>query len=164
MSRRRGKRSNGLEGVERSTVANHASSLGSQLKTLSDKEKHDIEAGVLVALSEIGFEGLPNFLTRFVDNKTIIKKKDRFCFSIELIESCLKYCNKTILLHHQNRESHLDLKIGNVYCGTGGAAPMILDLKKKVYRPSLSKDLLNAARVVDRLSNLSFFFQTLGTN
>ena len=82
MSRRRGKRSSGVEGVERATLVSHVSSAGSQLKTLSDKEKHDIHAGVLVALSEIGFEGLPNFLKRFVDNKTIIKKNDRFCFGI----------------------------------------------------------------------------------
>ena len=161
MSRRRGKRSSGVEGVERATVVSHVSSVGSQLKTLSDKEKHDIHAGVLIALSEIGFEGLPNFLKRFVDNKTIIKKNDRFCFGIELIESCLENCNKTILLHNQNRENHLELTIGNVYCGTGGAAPLILDLKNKVYRPSLSKDLLNAARVVDRLSNISFFSRPL---
>ncbi len=161
MSRRRGKRSSGEEGKQVTMVHSQVSSSGGDLKTLSDKEKHEINAGVLVALSEIGFEGLPNFLKPFVDNKTIIEKDGRFCFGTELIESCVKNCNKSILLNSQNSENHLDLTIGNVYCGTGGAAPLILDLKKNIYRPSSSKDLLNAARVVDRLSNLSFFSRPL---
>ena len=75
MSRRRGKRSGGEAGIQRTIDHSQVSSAGGHLKTLSDKEKHNIHAGVLVALSEIGFEGLPKFLKRFVDNKTIIKKK-----------------------------------------------------------------------------------------
>ena len=46
-------------------------------------------------------------------------------------------------------------------CGTGGAAPLILDFEKKIYRPSLKNDLLSAARVVDKLEHLSFFSRPL---
>ena len=156
MSRRRGSRSHGAQSINDHNISKPSTAYGSHLNTLSEKEKAEINAGVQYILSEIGFEQLPKFLECFVDNKTIIKKNNRFCFGLELIDKCLKSFNKEILLHQQNRENYLDLSKGNVYFGTGGAAPLILDYERKVYRPSLGKDLLNAARVVDRLDNLSF--------
>ena len=138
-----------------------SSSIGGQLKTLSDKDKHAINDGVFHLLSEIGFEQLPEVLECFFDNKTIIKKNNRYCFGIELVERCLRSSNKDISLYQQNQKDHLDISNENVYCGTGGAAPLILDYEKKIYRPSLKTDLLNAARVVDKLRNLSFFSRPL---
>ena len=161
MSRRRGSRS---PGAQESIKFDNSKSLGffsSSLNTLSEKDKAEIHAGVQHILSEIGFEQLPKFLERFVDNKTIIRKNNRFCFGLGLIDQCLQSFNNKVLLHQQNRENYLDLSKGNVYFGTGGAAPLILDYERKVYRPSLVKDLLNAARVVDRLDNLSFFSRPL---
>jgi trimethylamine--corrinoid protein Co-methyltransferase len=161
MSRRRGSRSRVVQENSDYDISKTLSVYGNSLNTLSEKEKAEIHAGVQYILSEIGFEQLPKFLECFTDNKTIIKKNNRFCFGLELIDQCLKSFNSKILLHQQNRENYLDLSKGNVYCGTGGAAPLILDYERKVYRPSLRKDLLNAARVVDRLDNLSFFSRPL---
>ena len=161
MSRRRGSRSRAAQESIEFDNSKNLSVFGSSLNTLSEKDKAEIHAGVQHILSEIGFEQLPNFLERFVDNKTIIRKNNRFCFGLGLIDQCLKSFNNKILLHQQNRENYLDLSKGNVYFGTGGAAPLILDYERKVYRPSLGKDLLNAARVVDRLDNLSFFSRPL---
>ena len=161
MSRRRGPRSRAPLGIATALPDFVSNALGGQLNTLTTKEKHEIHDGVLHILSEIGFEQLPKFLECFVDNKKITKKENRYCFGIELIEQCLRSFNNEILLHRQNKEDYLNLSNGNVYCGTGGAAPLILDYEKKVYRPSLSKDLLSAARVVDKLKNLSFFSRPL---
>ena len=161
MSRRRGSRSSGAQESIGFDNSKNLGVYGNSLNTLSEKEKAEINAGVQHILSEIGFEQLPKFLECLVDNKTIIKKNNRFCFGLELIDECLKSFNNKILLHQQNRENYLDLSKGNVYFGTGGAAPLILDYEKKVYRPSLGKDLLNAARVVDRLDNLNFFSRPL---
>ena len=161
MSRRRGSRSRGAQESIDFDNSKNLSVYGSSLNTLSEKEKTDIHTGVQHILSEVGFEHLPKFLECFIDNKTIIKKNNRFCFGLELIDQCLKSFNNGILLHQRNLDNYLDLSKGNVYFGTGGAAPLILDYERKVYRPSLGKDLLNAARVVDRLDNLSFFSRPL---
>ena len=139
MSRRRGSRSRGAQESSYSDNSKNLSVFGSSLNTLSEKDKAEIHAGVQHILFEIGFEQLPKFLERFVDNKTIIKKNNRFCFGLGLIDQCLKSFNNKILLHQQNRENYLDLSKGNVYFGTGGAAPLILDYERKVYRPSLGK-------------------------
>ena len=161
MSRRKGQRSRAPLGTQYALPDHFSNSVGGQLKTISDKEKHAINDGVFHLLSEIGFEQLPKFLECFVDNKTIIKKNNRYCFGIELVERCLRSFNKDISLYQQNQKDSLDISNENVYCGTGGAAPLILDYEKKIYRPSLKTDLLNAARVVDKLQNLSFFSRPL---
>ena len=161
MSRRKRQRSKAPLGSGYALNGHVFTPIGAQLKTLSDKDKHAINGGVFHLLSEIGFEQLPRFLECFVDNKIITKKNNRYCFGIELVEKCLRSAKKEILLYEQNQIDYLDISNGNVYCGTGGAAPLILDHEKKIYRPSLRKDLLNAARVVDKLSNLSFFSRPL---
>ena len=161
MSRRRGPRSRVSQGGGSPLPGFVSHAIGGHLNTLTNKEKHEINDGVLQVLSEIGFEQLPKFLECFIDNKTITKKNNRYCFGIELIERCLTSTNNEILLYRQNQEDYLSLSNGNVYCGTGGAAPLILDYEKKIYRPSLRKDLLSAARVVDKLENLRFFSRPL---
>ena len=161
MSRRRGPRSRTSPGVDPGSPDSVFNAFGGHLRSLTDKEKHEINDGVLQVISEIGFEQIPKFLERFVDNKAITKKNNRYCFGIELIERCLGSTKNEILLYKQNQGAYLTLSNGNVYCGTGGAAPLILDYEKKIYRPSLKKDLLSAARVVDKLENLSFFSRPL---
>ena len=131
MSRRRGARSRASLGKDTNTPDFVFHAFGGHLDTLTNKEKHEINDGVLHVLSEIGFEQLPKFLECFVDSKTITKKNNRYCFGIELIERCLSSTNNEILLYQQNQEDYLSLSNGNVYCGTGGAAPLILDYKKK---------------------------------
>ena len=89
MSRRRGSRSRAAqESIEFDTSKN-LSVFGSSLNTLSEKAKAEINAGVQHILSEIGFEQLPKFLERFIDNKTIIRKNNRFCFGLGMIDQCL---------------------------------------------------------------------------
>ena len=132
MSRRRGARSRASLGVDTNTPEFVLRAFGGHLNTLTNKEKHEINDGVLQVLSEIGFEQLPKFLECFIDNKTIIKKNNRYCFGIELIERCLSSTNNEILLYRQNQEDYLSLSNGNVYCGTGVSAPLNFGLQKNL--------------------------------
>ena len=109
MSRRRGSRARGAQEKADFDNTKNLSVNGSSLNTLSEKDKADIHSGVQHILSEIGFEQLPKFLECFIDNKTIIKKNNRYCFGLELLDQCLKSFNRKILLHQQNRENYLDL-------------------------------------------------------
>ena len=90
MSRRRGSRSRAAQVSGEFDNSKELSVFGSSLNTLSEKDKAEIHAGVQHILSEIGFEKLPKFLERFVDNKTIVRKNNRFCFGLGLIDQCLK--------------------------------------------------------------------------
>ena len=105
MSRRRGSRSRGAQESIGFDYSKNLSVFGSSLNTLSEKDKAEIHSGVQHILSEIGFEQLPKFLECFIDNKTIIKKNNRYCFGLELLDQCLKSFNRKILLHQQNQEN-----------------------------------------------------------
>ena len=74
MRRRRGPHSRQSLGNGSSVSDFVSNAIGGQLNTLTNKEKHEINDGVLHILSEIGFEHLPKFLECFVDNKTITEK------------------------------------------------------------------------------------------
>ena len=80
MSRRRGPRPGASVGVNRALSSFLSYATGGHLGTLTNQEKNEINNGVFHVLAEIGFEQLPNFLKCFVDNKTIIKKHNRYCF------------------------------------------------------------------------------------
>jgi trimethylamine--corrinoid protein Co-methyltransferase len=161
MSRRRNPRSREKLEMGGAASLNRWPFARGYLVTLTKDQKNKIHAGVMHILSETGFEFLPEYFERFLDNKRIKKKNGRFCFGIELVEKCLSSFNRNVSLHQQNQESPLDLSSGNVYCGTGGAAPLIYDHKINSYRPTLKQDLLQAARVADKLENISFFSRPL---
>ena len=57
----------------------------------------------------------------------------------------------------------MDMPVNNasVYVGSGGAAPLVLDLDTGRYRESTLKDLYDAARLVDCLDNIHFFSRSL---
>jgi trimethylamine--corrinoid protein Co-methyltransferase len=68
---------------------------------------------------------------------------------------------KDFKLCGQNPEYDMQLGDGRVYAGSGGAAPMILDLETNRYRESCLEDLYAAARLVDSLEHLHFFSRSL---
>jgi trimethylamine--corrinoid protein Co-methyltransferase len=56
-----------------------------------------------------------------------------------------------------------DMRLGGarVHVGSGGAAPMILDLETERYRESTLRDLYDAARLVDSFDNIHFFSRSM---
>ena len=61
----------------------------------------------------------------------------------------------------QKKLSDIQLGVGRVHTGSGGAAPLILDLDSGQYRESTLKDLYDAARLVDNLDNIHFFSRSM---
>ncbi len=49
----------------------------------------------------------------------------------------------------------------NVYAGSGGASPQLLDIETDKYRASTLADLYDAARLVDKLDNIHFFARSM---
>jgi hypothetical protein len=61
----------------------------------------------------------------------------------------------------QHPEYDMQLGVARVYAGSGGAAPLILDLDSGRYRESTLRDLYDAARLVDSLDNIHFFSRSM---
>lgn len=85
----------------------------------------------------------------------------RLRFSADLIESALQGIARDFTLCGQRPEHDMQLGGGRVHVGSGGAAPMIVDLETGRYRDSSLGDLYDAARLVDSLEHLHFFSRSL---
>jgi len=85
----------------------------------------------------------------------------RLRFSAGLIERALQGMARDFTLCGQKPEHDMHLGSGRVHVGSGGAAPMVLDLESGCYRDSTLGDLYDAARIVDCLEHLHFFSRSL---
>ncbi|MGY8998231.1 MAG: trimethylamine methyltransferase family protein, partial [Alphaproteobacteria bacterium] len=85
----------------------------------------------------------------------------RLLFPATLVERALDGLPRDLVLHARNSAQDLPLGDGRVHVGTGGAAPLIVDLETGAYRPSELIDLHDAARLVDTLDHVHFVSRPL---
>jgi trimethylamine--corrinoid protein Co-methyltransferase len=107
-----------------------------------------VDQAVRKILQNVGMSEAPETVVEHVTAAGgSVDSDGRLHFSAQLIE----------------REPEHDMRLGNrrVYVGSGGAAPMIMDLETGRYRESNLRDLYDAARVVDSLEHIHFFSRSL---
>ena len=85
----------------------------------------------------------------------------RLHFTPELIDNALRGLTRDFTLCGQDPLYDLQLGVARVHVGSGGAAPLILDLDTGRYRESTLRDLYDAARLVDCLDNIHFFSRSM---
>ena len=85
----------------------------------------------------------------------------RLLFPQALVRRCLDTLPREVMLCGQDPRHDMALTGGRVHVGTGGAAPMIVDLETGAYRESTLRDLYDAARLVDTLEHVHFFSRSL---
>ena len=112
-------------------------------------------------LSVIGMSDAPEELCKLVLEHGGKLKGNRLVYPPDLIKSAIEQHQRIVLLAGQTIENDLYVGGNYVYAGTGGAAPNLQKSKTNEYVPSKLKDLYNAARLADRLTNISFFSRSL---
>ncbi|MEY4268666.1 MAG: hypothetical protein RIS90_3201, partial [Pseudomonadota bacterium] len=85
----------------------------------------------------------------------------RLLFPADLVRRCLAALPRQVTLYGQDPRHDLLLAGARVHVGTGGAAPMMVDLDTGAYRESTLRDLYDAARLVDTLEHVHFFSRSL---
>ena len=120
-----------------------------------------IAAASIKILSEIGMSDAPKELCERVLDRGGKLKGDRLLYPSSLIEETIAKHKRVVLLAGQIEDHDLHVGKNYVYAGTGGAAPNLQSPKTNQYVPSKLKDLYNAARLADRLPNISFFARSL---
>lgn len=141
-------------------VSNRA--VGGRLQPLSAEQCTRIHAAVLEILGRIGLEGAPpDMVGTVVDAGGRVNDADRLLFPEALVDRALAGLRHPITLHGRGGRPELELAPGRVHVGTGGAAPSVLDVDTRHYRPSTLRDLQDAARLVDALDNIQFFSRPL---
>ena len=112
-------------------------------------------------LTEIGMSDAPEELCKLVLEHGGKLEGNRLIYPPDLIKNAIEQHQRIVLLAGQTIENDLYVGGNYVYAGTGGAAPNLQNPKTNEYVPSKLKDLYNAARLADRLTNISFFSRSL---
>ncbi len=136
--------------------------IGGRYQPLNPADLPKIDAAVRSILSDVGMAEAPDIV---IDPVTQaggnVDSDGRLHFSAELIEKALDGLLREYALCGQDPVYDMQLGVGKVYAGSGGAAPLILDLDSGRYRDSTLSDLYDAARLVDSLDNIHFFSRSL---
>ena len=112
-------------------------------------------------LTDIGMSDAPEELCKLVLEHGGKLEGNRLVYPPDLIKNAIEQHQRIVLLAGQTIENDLYVGGNYVYAGTGGAAPNLQKPKTNEYVPSKLKDLYNAARLADRLTNISFFSRPL---
>ncbi len=135
---------------------------GGRLVPLRLADMDLIHAAALRILSDTGLSEAPAEVVALVTGAGgQVDGQGRLLFPATLVRSMLADLARPLTLHGRAPEHDLCLDGVAVHVGTGGAAPMLIDLDDDRYRPSTLRDLYDAARLVDALENVHFFSRSL---
>lgn len=85
----------------------------------------------------------------------------RLLFPRELVLETIESARRDIILYGQRPGLELDLSGVRVHMSSGGASPSIVDLETGRYREACTKDLYDAARLVDALEHVHHFSRSV---
>lgn len=131
---------------------------GGQYQPLSAAEVRDIISTAMRLLEEFGMGESPAALTeRCLAQGAMHNAEGRLCFPRAFVEDIVDGAASEFTFY--GRDSKHDFVVGGdrVYYGTGGAAVQTLDLDTGRYRPSTLADLYDFTRLIDTLTNVSWF-------
>lgn len=117
---------------------------------------------MLEILAEVGLaEAPPEVEALVLAQGGQLRADGRLLFPDALTRSAVAAMRRPVTLFARKAGQDLLLKGKRVHLGTGGAAPLVVDLESEHYRPSTLCDLYDAARLVDRLEHIHFFSRSL---
>jgi trimethylamine--corrinoid protein Co-methyltransferase len=121
-----------------------------------------IERAALDLLANVGLSDAPARAVALVrEAGGSVSGSGRLLFPAALVMRCLEELPREVVLCGQDARHDLTLAGARVHVGSGGAAPMIVDLETGAYRDSTLRDLYDAARLVDTLEHVHFFSRSL---
>ncbi|WP_108881287.1 trimethylamine methyltransferase family protein [Anderseniella sp. Alg231-50] len=131
---------------------------GGTYKPLSETGIKAIYDTALKLLSELGMGDVPEeFRNLALSKGASLNDRGRLVYPPVLVEDIIAGAAKQFVFH--GRDPKHDFEIGGdvVRFGTGGAAVQTLDIETGQYRPSTLHDLYDFTRLIDTLTNVSWF-------
>ena len=137
-------------------------SVGGRYQPLNEVDLPVVDRAVRKILEDVGMSEAPGIVVEQVTAAGGSLDQDgRLHFSADLIDRALNGFARDFSLCGQKPEHDMRLGGRRVHVGSGGAAPMIMDLESGKYRESTLSDLYDAARLVDSLEHIHFFSRSL---
>ena len=136
--------------------------VGGRYQPLNPADLPRLDQAVRKILQDVGMSEAPDVVVeRVTAAGGSLDADGRLRFAADLIERALAGMPRDFSLCGQHPEHDMRLGGGRVHVGSGGAAPLLLDLETGHYRDSNLRDLYDAARLVDSLDNIHFFSRSL---
>jgi trimethylamine--corrinoid protein Co-methyltransferase len=136
--------------------------VGGRLNILGEADINSIHTASLELLKRFGLSEAPEIVVGLVCAAGgAVTDDGRLIFPAELVDRALMSLGREVTLFGRDRRHDLQLDATSVHVGSGGAAPMILDMESGRYRASTLSDLYDAARLVDALPHVEFFARSL---
>lgn len=161
-SKRKRRRPGAGQVQSRGTHPSMSGAIGGRYQPLNAGDLPMIDQAVRSILSDVGMAEAPDIVIDHVIRAGGSLDSDgRLHFSSGLIEKALNGLQRDFVLCGQDPVYDMQLGVARVHAGSGGAAPLILDLDSGSYRDSTLRDLYDAARLVDCLDNIHFFSRSM---
>ena len=139
-----------------------AGMVGGTYRPLTDAGVARIHAAAMEALAEIGLaDAPPSGIKAMTRVGAVLGDDGRLRFPASVVEDALANAARDITLQARDPKHDLHLAGARVHFGTAGAAVHVVDPDTRSYRESTSRDLLDAARIVQQLENVHFFQRPL---
>ena len=147
---------------DRSTNGGRIDAVGGRYAPMDSDAVLVIEAAAFDILANLGLSDAPPRVVALVcEAGGSVSDTDRLLFPAHLVKRCLQDLPRELILCGQDARHDLNLAGARVHVGSGGAAPLIVDLETGAYRESTLRDLYDAARLVDALEHVHFFSRSL---
>lgn len=120
-------------------------------KPLSGNDVHEIHAGSLELLSDVGIE-VANEKARIIFSRHGAKvgENNRVIIPARLVENAIQQVPEEFKLYGRQEQNNIHYRPGCFYTSTGGSAQYVLDLGGR-RRPATCKDLHDIISLVDEL-------------
>ena len=159
---KRGRRRASGHGHKQSVVLSLGGSIGGRYRPLNPEDLPRIDDAVRTILAEVGMaEASAPVIEAVTAAGGSLEDEGRLRFPRDLTERALQGLSREIVLCGQVAAHDMRLGDARVYVGSGGAAPLILDMDTGRYRESVLRDLYDAARLVDCLDHIHFFSRSM---
>ncbi len=134
---------------------------GGQYRPLSEAGVAAIADNAFRILADVGFaDPTPHCIETCTAAGAVLGEDGRLRMPRNLVERTLEQARRNLVLHGQDPRNDLDLSGARVHFSTAGAAVMVADTEKNLYRDSMAQDLYDMARIVDTCEHIHMFQRT----
>jgi trimethylamine--corrinoid protein Co-methyltransferase len=159
---RRGRRKRGDGSAKAAIRPPTLGPAGGRYRPLAEADTTRIIDAAKIILARTGMSEAPEDVAALAEAKGAISGSDgRLRFPETMVDTALGALARPSVLHGRDGGPAVRMDPGRVHVGTGGAAPMVVDLDTGRYRKSTLADLFDAARLTDALDNIHFFSRSL---
>ncbi len=133
--------------------------LAGKFKILSLKDIEEIHQASMEILTDIGIKLENQQVLKYLKDKKVDVNPENSIVRLTntVVEEALATAPSEIVLYGREDENNLILNNENVYLGSGGTAVNVIDLYDGQRRKTVSKDVVDTARLVDKLQYIDFY-------